>query len=646
MRRRARLLLIPLALVFLASGLIEAWRDAPTVDESIDIAAGVTSLVRHDLRLMPEHGVLTRVLPAVPALLAHPVVPDGPGFKSGDWFDHTDEFVRANTAAGRLHRVVFLSRLVPLLEGLAIVWLLYLLGARLFGESAGVLAAGLWLTTPVFVGIGHLVSIDVAFTLATLGVSLALLTFLEAPSQRRAIVVGLASGAALLTRHLGLVLLVVAIAVVAMAGVKRARRVALRHAAIVALVSWATVWIVVRVLASPSGGAAGSRLDHLVSAARGDSLSESTGAGHPVAQGVGGGFRLSRAHSNGETGLPLRSGVERWALVVLPRGRAREGPAGRRRGAAGRPVRLGRVPRADARKAMAVIAIPAIALYVTLAAQPLDLGLRYAFPVLALWFVAAGPIVLLGRPLWRRVGAGALIVTQLAAIAVAYPHSIVWTPPPFQPAYRYTTDSNVDYGQDNGRVEDWAVGRAPLVDLLLPRGVDPPPGSRALLDVPVAEVRGWVAVSPTRLETAERDTLSWLRAYCPVATIGGSVLVYRFIAPVDPRPGPTMPVGLCSGGASIEPADGRGWRSQGDHAAAAIGWHQPVAPDPAREPPALGLQRVVERAQVLQVVDLGGPAPGEGHTVVALQAASRRRNARSMQLRSRTASARRWSTST
>ena len=50
----------------------------------------------------------------------------------------------------------------------------------------------------------------------TLGVSLALLTFLEAPSQRRAVVVGLASGAALLTRHLGLVLLVVAIAVVVM----------------------------------------------------------------------------------------------------------------------------------------------------------------------------------------------------------------------------------------------------------------------------------------------------------------------------------------------------------------------------------------------------------------------------------------------
>ena len=54
-------MLVPLALIFLATGLVEAWRDAPTVDEAIDIAAGVTSIVRHDLRLMPEHGVLTRV---------------------------------------------------------------------------------------------------------------------------------------------------------------------------------------------------------------------------------------------------------------------------------------------------------------------------------------------------------------------------------------------------------------------------------------------------------------------------------------------------------------------------------------------------------------------------------------------------------
>jgi hypothetical protein len=550
-RRRTSLALVPLALIFLASGLIQAWRDAPTVDEAIDVAAGVTSLVRHDLRLMPEHGVLARVLPAAPALLAHPVVPDGPGYRSGDWFNHTDEFVRANTNAGRLHRLGFLSRLVPLLEGLAVAWLLYLLGARLFGAPAGVVAAGLWLTTPVFVGLGHIAGIDVAFTLATLGFSVALLKFLEAPSQRRALVVGLAAGAALLTRHLGLVLVAIAVAVIAVEGRRRARRVALRHAAIVAFVSWATVWIVVRALASPVGGASASRLDQILSAGRGHSWLSRLVLAVPWPKEWAAGFAYLAVTSTARPAYLLGqawSGGRWWyfpaaVLVKVPLLAVIALLAG--------PFGWLRVPRADVRKAIAVVALPALALYVTIAAQPLDLGLRYAFPSLALWFVAAGPVVLLGNPLWRRVGAGALAATQLAALGVAYPHSIAWTPPPFQPAYRYATDSNVDYGQDDGRVNDWAAGRAPLVALLLPRGFDPPPASRPLLDVPIAAVHGWVAVSATRLTASDRDALSWLRAYCPVGTIGGSVLLYRFEAPVDPRPGPTMPVGLCSRGTSV-----------------------------------------------------------------------------------------------
>jgi hypothetical protein len=108
----------------------------------------------------------------------------------------------------------------------------------------------------------------------------------------------------------------------------------------------------------------------------------------------------------------------------------------------------------------------------------------------------------------------------------------------------------VDYGQDTRLVNEWAKGRQPLVDLLLPRGVDLPAGSSPLLAVPPEQVRGWVAVSATRLTALDRDQLSWLRAYCPVGTIGGSVLLYKFDAPVDASAGPTKPAGICSGGSS------------------------------------------------------------------------------------------------
>lgn len=553
MHRRPALLLVPLALLFVVTGLVEAWRDAPTVDEAVDIASGVTSVVRHDLRLNPEHGVLARVLPALPALLAHPVVPEGQAYRSDDWFDHTDDFIRANETAGRLHRVVFLSRLVPLLEGLAVAGLLYLLAARLFGPWAGVLAASLWLTTPVFIGFGHVVSIDVAFTVATLATSLALLWYLDARSDRRAIVLGVALGGVLLTRHIGLALLAAVVAVVLVSGWRTARAAAAKQAAVAAVTSWAMVWIVVRLVAPfTPGGPAGAQLNGIIDAGRAQSglarlvlavpwpKEWAAGLAFGVLEADNGrqpAYLFGHSWTGSQWWYFIGATIVKLTLVVLV------------------AIVVGafavrRFPTDVRRKVVAAIAIPAATIYVAISIQPFDRGLRYAFPCVALCFVVAGAAATVESRRWRRIGLGALALTQAAALAASFPHSIAWTPPPFQPGYRWATDSNIDFGQDNWRVNDWAVGRAPLVDLLLPRGVDPPSGSRPLLSTPASDVRGWVAVSATRLTALDRDALSWLRAYCPVDTIGGSVLVYRFEEPVDSRPGPVMPVGMCSGDVS------------------------------------------------------------------------------------------------
>src|SRR5690606_16014437 len=60
--RRARLahrvVLAVLLVQFVAVGLWQARHDSLTVDEAVDVASGVTSLVRHDLRMNPEHGPL------------------------------------------------------------------------------------------------------------------------------------------------------------------------------------------------------------------------------------------------------------------------------------------------------------------------------------------------------------------------------------------------------------------------------------------------------------------------------------------------------------------------------------------------------------------------------------------------------------
>ena len=542
-------MLVPLALLFVVVGLVEAWRDAPTVDEAVDIASGVTSVVRHDLRLNPEHGVLARILPAVPALFAHPIVPKGEAYRSDDWFDHTDDFIRANDEAGRLHTVVFLSRLVPLVEGLAVAGLLYLLAARLFGPWSGVLAASLWLTTPVFIGFSHVVSIDIAFTVATLAACLALLRYLEHRSDGRAVVVGLALAGVLLTRHIGLALLGAIVAVVAVTGRRAARDVALRQVGVVALTPWLFVWVIVRVVAPfTPGGAAGAQLDGIIAAGKAQSglvrlvlaipwpkeWAAGLAFGVLAADGRQPAYLLGQSWTGSKWWYFLGATVVKLTLVVI---------VAMIVGA----LAVRRFPAEVRRNVIAAIVVPAITIYVAISIQPLDRGLRYAFPFVALSFVVAGAAATIEPVRLRRVGLGALAVTQAAALAVSFPHSIAWTPPPFQPAYRWATDSNVDFGQDAWRVDDWAVGRAPLVDLLLPRGADPPAGSRPLLATPPSDVRGWVAVSATRLTALDRDALSWLRAYCPIDTIGGSVLVYRFDGPVDSRPGPVMPVGMCSG---------------------------------------------------------------------------------------------------
>ena len=334
--------------------------------------------------------------------------------------------------------------------------------------------------------------------------------------------------------------------------VRQRRSLALRHAGIAAFTAWATVWVVVRVLAfSAPGGVGGARFDSLIAAGRSDSLIARLVLAVPWpkewAAGLGYLVVTSTPHPSYLLGHAWNGG--RWwfflaaILVKVPAVAILVmlvGPFGWRR-----------VPRVDARKAIAVVALPAVALYLATALQPLDLGLRYIFPSLALWFVAAGPVVLLGRSLFRRVVVGALAVTQAACCS--WPTRTRWRGRRRRgsrviggPPTRTSTG-----GRDSGR-ERLGCGAADrLVDLFLPLGVDPPAGSRRLLDVAPEDARGWVAVSATRLTAVDRDALSWLRAYCPVGTIGGSILLYRFDEPVDPRPGPTMPVDLCSGDVSI-----------------------------------------------------------------------------------------------
>ena len=204
--------------------------------------------------------------------------------------------------------------------------------------------------------------------------------------------------------------------------------------------------------------------------------------------------------------------------------------------------------------------------------------MRYLLPALALWAAVAGSglvtatvalsraqrreLAVIGRA--ARAAIALLAVAAMAATAASFPGSITWTTWPFRPGYPVATDSNIDWGQDLYTLRAWSLSRDPWVAYFGPRGVTTAdiPGARALLGAAPARVDGWVAVSVTALNSANRASLGWLRAWCPVGILAGTILIYHFSRPVGPVPGRRLPAqpGLAVSG-PVEPgspAAGRG----------------------------------------------------------------------------------------
>jgi hypothetical protein len=166
--------------------------------------------------------------------------------------------------------------------------------------------------------------------------------------------------------------------------------------------------------------------------------------------------------------------------------------------------------------------------------------------------VVASPLalgLLRRRAGWAVLGAG--VLAQLAFLWGSVPHALAWTAPPFRPGYQVVSESNLDWGQDGYRLAEWMEGRTGHLSFFGSASVvDGVPGFGPLLGTRPEDVRGWVVVSASNLTTHYRDELAWLRKYCPVGTIGGTVLLYRFEEAPTRRPGPERPATECDKGVS------------------------------------------------------------------------------------------------
>lgn len=555
-RRAAGLLLAALSLLFTVLAMHQAWNDSITVDEAIYHATGLAVLHEREAVMNYEAPVVPKALHALPMLLGGVDVP-----LEGVWREAADgagpplafgvfarEFVEAQERGGDLQRAVFLGRLVPILESIATAIALHVLGTRLAGRAVGVAAAGLWLTTPLVVGLGHLNALDVTFTAVFAWTAVALERYLRSPSMVSAVILGAALGGALLVRHTG-ALLLVAILVAIAVGARHLGRAAIGHAGAVVLVAWALIWVGMAVVtpADLSGvdvdvpgdrSAVAEITSRVVQAVP---LPATYQAGFEVQATVGDepspGYLLGSTWDGSRWwywpgSMLVKLPISFLVVVILAPWAWRRAEAGRRR------------------RAALVLGVPVALLVLFLLPFPKPVGIRYLLPALALMTVAgAAAVIELARRRAGRLAFVVLALVQVGSLVESLPHSLAWTAPPFRPGWAVVSESNLDWGQDVGRLAQWMGDRhvyaAPFGGAAVE--VETMPGYESLLTTPVERVRGWVAVNATVLTTYERRSLSWLRAYCHVDDIGGTILLYRFEQPPDDEPGPTVPVGRCKG---------------------------------------------------------------------------------------------------
>jgi 4-amino-4-deoxy-L-arabinose transferase-like glycosyltransferase len=545
---------------FLVLGVAEAWSDSPTFDEPVYVSSGVAAVLHHDVTVNEEHPPLTKVLAVLPVLLIHPVVPGNGKWSGNDEYSYGARFLAAQLAAGKLRRVTFASRLVPLAETAGVTFVLYAIGSELSGAVAGMLAGLLWLASPFVLGIGHLDGTDIPFALGAALSSWALLRWLRWRDTRRLAWLGLALAAAAETQVTGLLVVASGLAVVVAAQWRSGIIRALAQAALAALIVWAAVWVVYLIL----DPAMVRQLPLLVPRPYLDGiryLSVHDGSGSAA-------YIAGVAYTGGRWWYWPLSLVIKWpeaGLLLLIAG----------------AFGCLWLPRDLRRRAGVGVGLPAVLLAGFTLTMPKDVGLRYLLPVLALWAAAAGSglaaagsrvvaaeaarrgaggedggegeggvgrVAGVGRLAW--VVTSVLLVVALVSTAVSFPDSIAWTAWPFRPNYTMVTDSNVDWGQDLYVLRSWSASRDPWVAYFGPRGISTAdiPGARPLLGTAPGRVSGWAAVSVTALNSANRSELSWLRGWCPVAILAGSILIYHFSRSPSASSAPaSRPAALCPG---------------------------------------------------------------------------------------------------
>jgi dolichyl-phosphate-mannose-protein mannosyltransferase len=507
-----------------------AVEQTPTIDEPVYVGTAVVYLQQHSLRYNPEHPPLGKL-----------IIASGIAFAGA----HLDPaFAGDQTQLGRhvLYesghdpgRLMLLARLPMIVLTLLFGLVVFAFARDLAGPAGGLVALALYAFSPDVIAHGSLAALDVpvaGFLLTSV--------WLLWRARRRPLLylplAGLALGAALATKMTALaavpVLLLLAGASVWRTTGDGPRRTVQRlglgaaAAVAVALVAVAVVWASYLVV---DPGLRWETPPDLPAAHGLRALVDRLPFPRPYRDGmhvqfgfedqVWGGFLLGR-HYFGSLWYYLPAAL----LVKSPLGALVLWTAG--------AVALVAVPRL--RPAAPYVLVPTAVLLAAAMTGHRDLGVRYAVFVPLFLAVAAAGVVALRRR-WAHIAVAVLVAVTAISSLLTFPYYLPYSNEAFGgPAKTHLRlhDSNVDWGQDLGRLADRLRQRYPGERIWLVYKGSGLPSSYGIdaadpLGVPPGEVRGLLVVSDSAIVKADDRLAALIGGSTPIDEVGHSITIYR-----------------------------------------------------------------------------------------------------------------------
>lgn len=531
--RRWSLALVVVALLaeMAAAMITTAVAQSPTIDEPVYVGTAVVYLEQHSLRYNPEHPPLGKLLIATG--LAFADVRLDPAFTGDQTQLGRHVLYESGNDPGRL---LLLARLPVIVLTLLFGLVVFLFARDLTGPIGGVTALALYAFSPDLIAHGSLATLDVPVAGFVLTSAWLLWRARRRPGRYLPLA-GLALGAAVATKMSALAAVPVLLLLTALSAwpargndspQRTIRRLgfAVAAAVAVALIAIAVVWAAYLAVdprlrwAAPPGLPAPHGLRALA-----DLL--------PLPRPYLDGLRVQFGFEDQVWSTFLLGSYHAGAvwyylpvalLVKLPLGALALGSAG--------AVALVAVRRL--RPAAPYVLVPAVVLLAAAMTSTRDLGVRYAiFVPMFLTVAAAGLVVVRAR--WAHAAVAALVVFAAVSSLRTFPYYLPYSNEAFGgPARTHLLlhDSNVDWGQDLGRLADrlernhpgeriWLVYKGSGVPSAY--GIDAADPRAVLPD----EVHGLLVVSDSAVAKADDRLTALLSGSTPIDEVGHSITLYR-----------------------------------------------------------------------------------------------------------------------